>query len=443
MRFSCDTMVALPHTTRHRQTLFAKNSDRPQEECQPLVQRDRQRHPADATVRCQFLELPQVPVTYRHVGSRPYWCWGYEHGFNEHQVIIGNEALRSKVPEFDDLKLLGMELLRLGLERGRTAAEAVEVITDLITKYGQGRFRNDAGVLTYDNGFIVADPHEAYVIETAGHEWAVQRVDTALGISNIHSIGTNWEKASPTAEAFATAQGWWRPERGRLHFAEAYCDFSAKGFGRGAERRARSCAVLSRHQGEISVRTMMTLLRDHASDEDGDGSPQETFPTTVTLCWHYTDATPINTAASLIADLCADGSRLPVYWCSFYSPCLGIFLPVFLEGELPAVLTRGGAQPSDDSMWWLFRRLERTAREDPSGQTAKAIRQIWRGLQEELLESAYPIATEARRMIDLGREAEAAEMVTKYMHQNVDRVFSTAKAMLTQGPLAVAAHATG
>src|SRR5207247_2361652 len=90
---SCDTMVAVPEATRHGQTIFAKNSDRPREECQPLVLRERETHAPGSTVRTQFLELPQAPVTWRHVGSRPYWCSGYEHGFNEHQVAIGNEAL--------------------------------------------------------------------------------------------------------------------------------------------------------------------------------------------------------------------------------------------------------------------------------------------------------------------------------------------------------------
>ncbi|MDP6698842.1 MAG: secernin-3, partial [Candidatus Latescibacteria bacterium] len=67
---SCDTMVALGTATRSGQTLFAKNSDRPVNECQPLVQRQRQTHPPGATTRCQFVELPQAGITYRHVGSR-------------------------------------------------------------------------------------------------------------------------------------------------------------------------------------------------------------------------------------------------------------------------------------------------------------------------------------------------------------------------------------
>ena len=125
--------------------------------------------------------------TYRHVGSRNYWGWGYEHGFNEYQVAIGEEALWSKISEFQEPKLLGTDLVRLGLERSKTAVEAVDVITALITRYGQGTFKIDEGAPCvagiYDNGFIVADPIEAYVIETAGHEWAVKKVESSLGIS--------------------------------------------------------------------------------------------------------------------------------------------------------------------------------------------------------------------------------------------------------------------
>jgi len=134
---SCDTMVALGSATVSGQTLFAKNSDRPKNEAQPLAFVERTAHSPDDITGCQFLEIPEVPTTWRHIGSRPYWCWGYEHGFNEHQVVIGNEGLHSKL-EYDTPKLIGMELVRLGLERGRTAAEAVEVMTGLITRYGQG-----------------------------------------------------------------------------------------------------------------------------------------------------------------------------------------------------------------------------------------------------------------------------------------------------------------
>ena len=196
---SCDTMVALGNSTVSGQTIFAKNSDRPADECQPLVLRERQQHAPGSLTHCQFVTISQVATTYRHVGSRPYWCWGYEHGFNEHQVAIGNEALHAKLPEAGEAKLVGMEILRLGLERSRSAAEAVDIMTGLISQYGQGKFANSAGVRTYDNSYLVADPREAYVIETAGHDWAVKPVTTALGISNVYSVETDWQRISPNA----------------------------------------------------------------------------------------------------------------------------------------------------------------------------------------------------------------------------------------------------
>src|SRR5579884_1713603 len=116
----CDTLIALPPATRDGAALFAKNSDRPARECQRIVQLPRRRHPPGARVRCQYVEIPQVEETAAVLGSQPYWLWGFEHGVNEHRVAIGNETVFAREP-LGDTGLLGMDLVRLGLERGRTA----------------------------------------------------------------------------------------------------------------------------------------------------------------------------------------------------------------------------------------------------------------------------------------------------------------------------------
>ena len=92
----CDTLIATPGDTTSGNTIFAKNSDRPPTETQPLVKHDRKTHGPNTINKLEFLSVPETEVSYKHVGSRPYWCWGYEHGFNEHQVVIGNEALQSR-----------------------------------------------------------------------------------------------------------------------------------------------------------------------------------------------------------------------------------------------------------------------------------------------------------------------------------------------------------
>ena len=83
--------------------------------------------------------------------------------------------------------LIGMDLLRLALERGKTAYEAMHVITYLLEKYGQGGGCEYAGQWdensTYHNSFIVADPNEAWVLKTAGKYWVAKKVEDVWAIS--------------------------------------------------------------------------------------------------------------------------------------------------------------------------------------------------------------------------------------------------------------------
>lgn len=144
---SCDTMVALPDATTTGTTVLGKNSDRPVFDCQPLVHHRRQQHAPDSSIKLEYQTIPQARETFATIGSSPYWCWGYEEGINEHGVAIGNEAIftktfadfvaDSKAGQPPELGLLGMDLLRLGLERGRTARKALDVITGLVERYGQ------------------------------------------------------------------------------------------------------------------------------------------------------------------------------------------------------------------------------------------------------------------------------------------------------------------
>jgi hypothetical protein len=69
---SCDTLVILGPPTQGGHTLFAKNSDRPPTECQPLFQAPRLPHPQGATLGCQYIAIPQVSETMAVLGSRPW-----------------------------------------------------------------------------------------------------------------------------------------------------------------------------------------------------------------------------------------------------------------------------------------------------------------------------------------------------------------------------------
>src|SRR5690606_138770 len=135
-------------------------------------------------VRCSWIDIPEAGDTHAVLLSRPVRSWGAEMAANSHGVIIGNEAVFTNQP-YAATGLTGMDLVRLGAERAATAQEAVGVITELIETHGQGGgcgYENRA--FTYHNSFLIADPRQAFVLETAGKQWAVEAVTGARSISN-------------------------------------------------------------------------------------------------------------------------------------------------------------------------------------------------------------------------------------------------------------------
>jgi secernin len=428
-------MVALSSASRGGNTVFAKNSDRPQDEAQPLVLVPSSAHAPGSNSGTQFVDVPQVAQTYRHVGSKPYWCSGYEHGFNEHQVVIGNEALPSLFPEADSPKLVGMEVLRLGLERSKTAEEAVDVITGLVSEYGQGKFSNDAGVRTYDNIYLIADPTSAYVVECVGHDWAVKQVDGFQSISNVGQIGKEADRISQNAKSVATRLGLFEMGFGEgFSFAGAFADPALSESGN--LRQCRSDAMLGAGTGQLDVVSMMKVLTDHSDGANPDEDHVVDAVNGTSICVHRTTgASPGASTASLVADLCATGERLPVYWTGMYSPCMTVFTPMFIEGDIPTSLAIGGQTTSDASPWWDFYRLTHYGLKAGAGVRAE-IRSELAVLQNELFESAYEMASKGREYIDGGSANLASELLTNYMAENTSRVISKVKSMIPASAIA-------
>ena len=96
--FSCDTMVVCAPYSRYGQNTFAKNSDRPTGEPQPLCFYPAREYAKGEVLRLTHLTIPQVERTYAVIGSRPYWIWGFEMGYTEKGLVIGNEAEGSRLP---------------------------------------------------------------------------------------------------------------------------------------------------------------------------------------------------------------------------------------------------------------------------------------------------------------------------------------------------------
>ncbi|KAM9296720.1 secernin-2 [Gastrophryne carolinensis] len=299
---SCDCFVSLPPASGPPAVIFAKNSDRPRMEVQEVVYYPAAMHPPGSKVMCTYIEVEQVPKTMAVLLSRPAWLWGAEMGANEMGVCIGNEAVWTKEPVVECEALLGMDLVRLALERAASAKAGVQVIADLLACYGQGgSCREEPEPFMYHNTFLLCDRQEAYVLETAGPYWAVERItEGARNISNQLSISTDIWNKHPQLGSHAVAQGWWDGTED-FSFRNVYGLEKQPVRMEAAKMRYKAGQELLRKQeGNISVKSMMQILRDKKSgicmDSGGfrtTGSMVSVLPLSPDLpCIHLITATP-------------------------------------------------------------------------------------------------------------------------------------------------------
>jgi dipeptidase len=322
--------------------------------------------------------------------------WGFEHGVNECGLAIGNEALWSRLPGSIDPGLLGMDLLRLALERASTADEALEVLIELLELWGQsGRasFKND---LTYHNSFIIADGAAGWIMETAGRHWAARRVDKWGSISNVYSIHGDYDRISAQAIEFATRSGWYDPARdGSFSFASAYEDAARSNYSSCAARFISSQTTLGGldKNGAIRLEDVFALLRSHGvSDRNPDWRPGADGESM--LCMHATSSEGFETAASMVAQLprpAVAGERL-LYWASLASPCLSSFVPIWPDAGVPPAWTQPATFGVDE--WWDQERTQRLIEQDYAS-FSKAATDIFAQLERRMIAAVRALPPDA------------------------------------------------
>jgi secernin len=350
--------------------LFAKSSDRPIDE--PQVLRwfaARPAGPPGATVAATYVAVPDTGAGAL-LGSQPTWMWGLEHGVNEHRVAIGNE----KVWTIDDPKavppaLLGMDLVRLGLERSRSADAAVDAIVELLDAHGQGGSGEHGQDEPYWSSFLVVDPGGGWVLETSGRSWVAEPVGAGAAISNRITLSTGWARSSPDVAAGADWDRWRDPAAptgiadGRL----------------GATRALVAAGPAS------SPADAVATLRDHGTGPWGavGADPAEVVPVPagiddewrgVTVCMHVRGYQC--TTASMVADLPADPDAPLRVWASLGTPCTGAFLPVAVLGGGRAVVPEVLGDPS---AWAASSSLSRAVEAD-GGEGDAALTEVRRRL---------------------------------------------------------------
>lgn len=333
--------------------LFAKSSDRPVDEVQVLRWFGR-RPPGEQPVQATYVPVPDAGAA-AVVGSQPTWMWGFEHGVNEHGVAIGNE----KVWTVDDPRavppaLVGMDLVRLGLERGATADDALDAVTALLAAHGQGGSGEEGGDEPYWSSFLIVDGRSGWVLETSGRSWVAQPVGDGAAISNRLTLTTGWTRSSPDV---APGTNW--DERRAPDAPTGIAD----------HRLAATRACVARGP-DVTPADLVATLRDHGTGPWGAPGRPATAPppppedvrddwSGVTVCMHVRGYQC--TTASMVADLPAAAGEPLRVWATLGSACTAVFLPVaVLPGEagrepravVPAVL-------GDPDAWRSFSALGR------------------------------------------------------------------------------------
>lgn len=342
----CDTMVAMGEVSRNGRVYFAKNSDRQPNEPHIMIQVPRQQYPPGARVRCTYLEIEQARETYAVLLLKPSWIWGCEMGCNEFGLNIGNEAVFTR-EKYEPTGLTGMDLIRLALERCRTTQEALELIIELLSKYGQGGNCGFEKPFTYHNSFLITDAHEAWVLETAGKYWAAQKVNGIRTISNGLTIGSNYDRSHPDLIKHAMEKGWCKSEQDFV-FARCYKDKLFTRFSGSGQRQNCSQVELEGRVGDIDEAIMMEILRSHHPDVEGKQFQRSSLQS---VCMHGGGLVGDHTTGSYVACLSDKGS---LYWITGAStPCLAMFKPLWWVDDHPLLFREDQQQEAID--YWQQR----------------------------------------------------------------------------------------
>lgn len=427
---SCDTFIAMPSVTSNGNIIFAKNSDRAPDEPQLLVAYPAKVYESGEKLKCTYITIDQVGKTNGVIGSKPWWIWGFEHGANEHGVVIGNEAAWSTIPVSDANALLGMDLLRLGLERGNTAYEAMHVITELLERYGQGgpcNYGSSIEDFSYHNSFIITDPKEAWILETVRKHWVAKRVKDFASISNIYSIEEDFDECSEGIKDYAIVNGIHR-HGSDFNFAKSFVLF-AEGFMSGYQRNNRMDKLLTDNAGKISVDTMKNILRDHY---EGEFLESKWGPTAVyldTICMHSMGKNPCHTAASTVIEMHPDYPKELkfTYWGSMCTPCISFFIPFYNTGYIPENLSFGTNIYERDSFWWKVYRMC-LAVEKNYNKYIDWVSEIKEPIEEDFTNKAKEIEAKALKFLNENKCEDACKLLNGF----TDACFSTVNAKVNE-----------
>lgn len=381
----CDTLAALASTTRDGSVIFGKSADCEVNEANAIVRIPGKKYAPGEGVRITHMVFPQAKETYEVILTKAFWTYGCEMGVNEYGLAMGEEAVYTTLDKTEsETGVIGPDLMRLALERTKTCQEAIEFMTATLEKYGQGGNCEMSGNSHFDSSFLMSDSQEAYILETAGREWAIKQIDDVGSISNLLTIGSDWRRASQGVEPGTDwAQTYGRPEVPPTLGSP--------------DRKGITLNCLKEAKGNISLKTIFDLMRHH-----NDGYHPAKAPAHQNICVHAGPQENRWWQADGVMVTDVDGDGVMAWLTGTSGTCVSIFKPVFLGQDFPEV----GPVPTEtfnpESLWWKHELLHRRAMAD-FDRLVPEIRRDFDALEAEFLAQA-PI-------VKKGSPAEKAQFV--------------------------------
>ena len=170
-------------------------------------------------------DIPEAAETYAVIGN-----------INEYQVAITETTFGGRHELVDTAGVIDyVSLMAIGLQRAKTAREAISVMTSLVQKYGYA---------SEGESFSIADPNEVWILEMIGKGsgekgavWVAVRIpDDCIAAhanqSRIHQFDRKDKQNvlfSKDVISFARKKGYFNGKDEEFSFADAYApaDFSA------------------------------------------------------------------------------------------------------------------------------------------------------------------------------------------------------------------------
>ena len=319
-----DMVVALGSATTNGSTLVGLNQFGL--ESTTLRYLPRREHAVGEQVNHPRAVLPEVRQAAAVLGVQPAGSWGLAHGCNEHGLFLGRTAWHSRLAESSDpdRSVDGNDLVRLVLERGQSACQALDLLTEAIERHGQS---GPGG----DSVFLVADAREAFVVEAAGNHWGLHVCHATRAVSDVGLVRQDWHRLSRGLGEMVLERKWWPGDGTKLDFHDSLVEPDTDERD-GLRRWSRATLALAQQEGAIDATSMRQLLAEHfeqCGEPAADVSPAKA------------PAARPEWQGSWIVSLSAD--RPPLVWSAPGSLGAPLHFPLVVGVPLPQVLLDGPA----------------------------------------------------------------------------------------------------